>query len=157
MRGLDALLNGSKVGRQVMDVIDDAKAVMPQKTDVISPMAQGRSHDAQSILDETDIDSHAKPMTQAVHTANNESADHVANQQTAGAEQAVALQANDLIQTNTDAQSEDDKSPSNVQSVAESSMDNDDTASDALSSLAQHQQREVLLFWQYGLSMAHET
>lgn len=32
-RGLDTLLNSSKVGRQVVGVIDDAKAIMPKPSD----------------------------------------------------------------------------------------------------------------------------
>lgn len=188
-RGLDTLLNSSKVGRQVVGVIDDAKAIMPKPSDG-SVMAHDQLPADDPAITDTpsndQISTKMAPQTQAPanHSADQQSAaDHIepsmldhqadaledapqlamhacddgavsdegvgkaASDEGVG-DQSLAEQALDASVVMDDAA---DDSPNQTASIA--SKADDAELTDALSELAEYQQREILLFWQYGLSM----
>lgn len=181
-RGLDTLLNSSKVGRQVVGVIDDAKAIMPKPSDG-SVLAHDQLPADESSNDQ--LSTKMAPQTQAPanHSADQQSAAHhiepsVLDHQADASEDAPQLamhacddgavsdkgieaasdegvgdqslgeQALDASVVMDDAAND---SPNQTASIVSEADDSELT--DALSKLAEHQQREILLFWQYGLSM----
>ncbi len=187
-RGLDTLLNSSKVGRQVVGVIDDAKAIMPKPSDG-SVMAHDQlPADDPAITDTPSNDqiSSTKTTSEAQvveHLADQQSAAHhiepsVLDHQADASEDApqLAMHACDdgaVSDEGIEAASDEsigdqilgeqaldtlsliesmDDSPNQTAASIVSEAD-DSELTDALSELAEHQQREILLFWQYGLSM----
>lgn len=187
-RGLDTLLNSSKVGRQVVGVIDDAKAIMPKPSDG-SVMAHDQLPADDLAITDTpsndQISTKMAPQMQAPanHSADQQSAAHhiepsVLDHQADASEDApqLAMHACDdgavsdegigkaasdegvggqiLGEQALDAVSlieSMDDSPNQTASIVSEADDSELT--DALSKLAEYQQREILLFWQYGLSM----
>lgn len=187
-RGLDTLLNSSKVGRQVVGVIDDAKAIMPKPSDG-SVMAHDQlPADDPAITDTPSNDKISIKMAPQTQAPANDSADQqsaahhiepsVLDHQADASEDApqLAMHACDdgavsdegigkgasdegaggqiLGEQTLDALSpieSTDDSPNQTASIV-SEVD-DSELTDALSKLAEYQQREILLFWQYGLSM----
>lgn len=187
-RGLDTLLNSSKVGRQVVGVIDDAKAIMPKPSDG-SVMAHDQLPADDPATTDTpsndQISTKMAPQTQAPanHSADQQSAaDHIepsvldhqadapedapqlamhacddgavsdegidkAESDEGAGDQSLGEQALDALSLMEAA----DDSPNQTASIVSKADDSELT--DALSKLAEHQQREILLFWQYGLSM----
>lgn len=187
-RGLDTLLNSSKVGRQVVGVIDDAKAIMPKPSDGSIMAHDQLPADDLAITDTSSndqISTKMAPQMQAPanHSADQQSAAHhiepsVLDHQADASEDTLQLAMHDCddgavsdegIETVSDEgvggqilgeQALDalslieavDDSPNQTAAGIVSEAD-DSELTDALSKLAEHQQREVLLFWQYGLSM----
>lgn len=187
-RGLDTLLNSSKVGRQVVGVIDDAKAIMPKPSDG-SVMAHDQlPADDLAITDTSSndqISTKMAPQMQAPanHLADRQSAAHhiepsVLDHQADASEDTpqLAMHACDddaVSDEGIEAASDEgvggqilgeqaldalsliestDDSPNQTAAGIVAEAD-DAELTDALSKLAEHQQREILLFWQYGLSM----
>ncbi|PNP97541.1 hypothetical protein [Moraxella sp. RCAD0137] len=188
-RGLDTLLNSSKVGRQVVGVIDDAKAIMPKPSDG-SVMAHDQLPADDPAITDTpsndQISTKIAPQMQAPakHTADQQSAAHhiepsVLDHQADALEDApqLAMHACDdgtVSDEGIDKGASDegvsgqvlgeqaldalsliesmDDSPNQTAASIVSEAD-DAELTDALSELAEYQQREILLFWQYGLSM----
>lgn len=187
-RGLDTLLNSSKVGRQVVGVIDDAKAIMPKPSDG-SVMAHDQLPADDPAITDTpsndQISTKIAPQMQAPakHTADQQSAAHhiepsVLDHQADASEDApqLAMHACDdgaVSDEGIEAASDEgvggqilgeqaldalsliesmDDSPNQTAASIVSEAD-DSELTDALSELAEYQQREILLFWQYGLSM----
>ena len=187
-RGLDTLLNSSKVGRQVVGVIDDAKAIMPKPSDG-SVMAHDQlPADDLAITDTSSndqISTKMAPQMQAPanHLADRQSAAHhiepsVLDHQADASEDTpqLAMHACDddaVSDEGIEAASDEgvggqilgeqaldalsliestDDSPNQTAAGIVAEAD-DSELTDALSKLAEHQQREILLFWQYGLSM----
>ena len=187
-RGLDTLLNSSKVGRQVVGVIDDAKAIMPKPSDGSVIAHDQLPADDLAITDTSSndqISTKVVPQTQAPanDSADQQSAAHhiepsVLDHQADASEDTPQLAmhacddgavSDDGIETASDEgaggqilgeQALDalslieavDDSPNQTAASIVSEAD-DAELTDALSKLAEHQQREILLFWQYGLSM----
>lgn len=187
-RGLDTLLNSSKVGRQVVGVIDDAKAIMPKPSDGSVMVHDQLPADDLAITDTSSndqISTKMAPQMQAPanHSADQQSAAHhiepsVLDHQADASEDTLQLAmhacddgavSDEGIETASDEgvggqilgeQALDalslieavDDSPNQTAAGIVSEAD-DSELTDALSKLAEHQQREVLLFWQYGLSM----
>ena len=187
-RGLDTLLNSSKVGRQVVGVIDDAKAIMPKPSDG-SVMAHDQlPADDLAITDTSSNDQISTKMAPQMQA----SANHLADRQSAAhhIEPSVldhqADASEDTPQLAMHACDDDAVSDEGIEAASDEgvgdqilgekvldalslieSMDDslnqtaagivseadDAELTDALSKLAEHQQREILLFWQYGLSM----
>lgn len=138
-RGLDTLLNSSKVGRQVVGVIDDAKAIMPKPSDG-SVMAHDQLlADDSAITDTPSNDQISTKMAPQTQAPANDSADQ---------RSAAHHIEPSMLDHQADA-SED--APNQTASIVSEADDSELT--DALSKLAEYQQREILLFWQYGLSM----
>ena len=187
-RGLDTLLNSSKVGRQVVGVIDDAKAIMPKPSDG-SVMAHDQlPADDLAITDTSSNDQISTKMApqmqaSANHLADRQSAAHhiepsVLDHQADASEDTpqLAMHACDddaVSDEGIEAASDEgvggqilgeqaldalsliestDDSPNQTAAGIVAEAD-DSELTDALSKLAEHQQREILLFWQYGLSM----
>ena len=187
-RGLDTLLNSSKVGRQVVGVIDDAKAIMPKPSDG-SVMAHDQLPADDPAITDTpsndQISTKMAPQMQAPakHKADQQSAAHhiepsVLDHQADASEDTpqLAMHACDddaVSDEGIEAASDEgvgdqilgeqaldalslieavDDSPNQTAAGIVSEAD-DAELTDALSKLAEHQQREILLFWQYGLSM----
>ena len=187
-RGLDTLLNSSKVGRQVVGVIDDAKAIMPKPSDG-SVMAHDQlPADDLAITDTSSndqISTKMAPQMQAPanHLADRQSAAHhiepsVLDHQADASEDTpqLAMHACDddaVSDEGIEAASDEgvggqilgeqaldalsliestDDSPNQTAAGIVAEAD-DSELTDALSKLAEPQQREILLFWQYGLSM----
>lgn len=188
-RGLDTLLNSSKVGRQVVGVIDDAKAIMPKPSDGSVMVHDQLPADDPAITDtpsNDQISTKMAPQMQAPakHKADQQSATHhiepsVLDHQADASEDTpqLAMHACDdgavsdegigkaasdegvgdqiLGEQALDALSlieAVDDSPNQTAAGIVSEAD-DAELTDALSKLAEPQQREILLFWQYGLSM----
>ena len=187
-RGLDTLLNSSKVGRQVVGVIDDAKAIMPKPSDgsvmahdqlpaddlaitdtssndqistKVVPQTQAPANDSAdqqsaahhiepSVLDHQADASEDTPQL-AMHACDDDAVSdegiETASDEGAGGQilGEQALDALSLIESTDD-------SPNQTAAGIVAEAD-DSELTDALSKLAEHQQREILLFWQYGLSM----
>ncbi len=188
-RGLDTLLNSSKVGRQVVGVIDDAKAIMPKPSDG-SVMAHDQlPADDLAITDTPSNDQISTKMAPQMQAPANDSADrqsaahHIepsvldhqadtsedtpqlamhACDDGAVSDEGIGKAASDegvggqiLGEQALDALSlieAVDDSPNQTAAGIVSEAD-DAELTDALSKLAEPQQREILLFWQYGLSM----
>ncbi len=187
-RGLDTLLNSRKVGRQVVGVIDDAKAIMPKPSDG-SVMAHDQlPADDPAITDTPSNDKISIKMAPQTQAPANDSADQqsaahhiepsVLDHQADASEDApqLAMHACDdgaVSDEGIEAASDEsigdqilgeqaldtlsliesmDDSPNQTAASIVSEAD-DSELTDALSELAEHQQREILLFWQYGLSM----
>ena len=187
-RGLDTLLNSSKVGRQVVGVIDDAKAIMPKPSDG-SVMAHDQLPADDLAITDTpsndQISTKMAPQMQAPakHKADRQSAAHhiepsVLDHQADASEDTpqLAMHACDdgaVSDEGIEAASDEgvggqilgeqaldalsliestDDSPNQTAAGIVSEAD-DAELTGALSKLAEHQQREILLFWQYGLSM----
>lgn len=187
-RGLDTLLNSSKVGRQVVGVIDDAKAIMPKPSDGSIMAHDQLPADDLAITDTSSndqISTKMAPQMQAPanHSADQQSAAHhiepsVLDHQADASEDTpqLAMHACDddaVSDEGIEAASDEgvgdqilgeqaldalslieavDDSPNQTAAGIVSEAD-DAELTDALSKLAEHQQREILLFWQYGLSM----
>ena len=187
-RGLDTLLNSSKVGRQVVGVIDDAKAIMPKPSDGSVIAHDQMPADDLAITDTSSndqISTKMAPQMQAPanHLADRQSAAHhiepsVLDHQADASEDTpqLAMHACDddaVSDEGIEAASDEGVGDqilgekvldalSLIESMDESlnqtaagivSEADDAELTDALSKLAEHQQREILLFWQYGLSM----
>lgn len=187
-RGLDTLLNSSKVGRQVVGVIDDAKAIMPKPYDG-SVMAHDQLPADDPAITDTpsndQISTKVAPQTQAPanDSVDQQSATHhielsVLDHQADASEDTpqLAMHACDdgaVSDEGIEAASDEgvggqilgeqaldalsliestDDSPNQTAAGIVSEAD-DAELTGALSKLAEHQQREILLFWQYGLSM----
>lgn len=187
-RGLDTLLNSSKVGRQVVGVIDDAKAIMPKPSDG-SVMAHDQlPADDLAITDTPSNDQISTKMAPQMQAPANDSADRqsaahhiepsVLDHQADASEDTpqLAMHACDdgaVSDEGIKAASDEgvggqilgeqaldalslieavDDSPNQTAAGIVSEAD-DAELTDALSKLAEPQQREILLFWQYGLSM----
>ena len=187
-RGLDTLLNSSKVGRQVVGVIDDAKAIMPKPSDG-SVMAHDQlPADDLAITDTPSNDQISTKMAPQMQAPANDSADRqsaahhiepsVLDHQADASEDTPQLA---MHACDDDAVSDEGIEAASDEGVGDQilgekvldalslieSMDDslnqtaagivseadDAELTDALSKLAEHQQREILLFWQYGLSM----
>lgn len=187
-RGLDTLLNSSKVGRQVVGVIDDAKAIMPKPSDGSVIAHDQLPADDLAITDTSSndqISTKMAPQMQAPanHLADRQSAAHhiepsVLDHQADASEDTpqLAMHACDddaVSDEGIEAASDEgvggqilgeqaldalsliestDDSPNQTAAGIVAEAD-DSELTDALSKLAEHQQREILLFWQYGLSM----
>ncbi len=187
-RGLDTLLNSSKVGRQVVGVIDDAKAIMPKPSDGSVMVHDQLPADDPAITDtpsNDQISTKMAPQMQAPakHKADQQSAAHhiepsVLDHQADASEDTPQLA---MHACDDDAVSDEGIEAASDEGVGDQilgekvldalslieSMDDslnqtaagivseadDAELTDALSKLAEHQQREILLFWQYGLSM----
>ena len=188
-RGLDTLLNSSKVGRQVVGVIDDAKAIMPKPSDG-SVMAHDQlPADDLAITDTPSNDQISTKMAPQMQAPANDSADrqsaahHIepsvldhqadASEDTpqlamhacddgAVSDEGIGKAASDegvggqiLGEQALDAlsliEAVDDSANQTAAGIVSEADDAELT--DALSKLAEPQQREILLFWQYGLSM----
>lgn len=187
-RGLDTLLNSSKVGRQVVGVIDDAKAIMPKPSDGSVMVHDQLPADDPAITDtpsNDQISTKMAPQMQAPakHKADRQSAAHhiepsVLDHQADASEDTPQLA---MHACDDDAVSDEGIEAASDEGVGDQilgekvldalslieSMDDslnqtaagivseadDAELTDALSKLAEHQQREILLFWQYGLSM----
>lgn len=187
-RGLDTLLNSSKVGRQVVGVIDDAKAIMPKPSDGSVMVHDQLPADDPAITDtpsNDQISTKMAPQMQAPakHKADQQSAAHhiepsVLDHQADASEDTpqLAMHACDddaVSDEGIEAASDEGVGDqilgekvldalSLIEAVDDSlnqtaagivSEADDAELTDALSKLAEHQQREILLFWQYGLSM----
>ena len=188
-RGLDTLLNSSKVGRQVVGVIDDAKAIMPKPSDGSIMAHDQLPADDLAITDSSSNDQISTKMApqmqaSANHLADRQSAAHhiepsVLDHQADASEDTpqLAMHACDDDAVSDEgigkATSDEDvggqilgEQALDALSLIESTDDSpnqtaagivaeadDSELTDALSKLAEHQQREILLFWQYGLSM----
>ena len=133
--GLDALLSGTKVSRQVVDVIDDAKLVMADE-DNSADQSQAASvsaepdtaHDAHEIALQDDsadqLDSHH----------------HRADDKLELIDEPVLLEAfghTDPIPQGTD---------------EPTGSDDDKSAASGLDDLPEYQQTQIALFWQFGLA-----
>ncbi len=187
-RGLDTLLNSSKVGRQVVGVIDDAKAIMPKPSDgsvmvhdqlpaddpaitdtpsndqISTKMAPQTKAPANDLADQQSAAHHIEPSMLdhqadasedtpqlAMHACDDgavsdEGIEAASDEGVGG--QILGEQALDTLSL---IESTDD-SPNQTAAGIVSEAD-DAELTGALSKLAEHQQREILLFWQYGLSM----
>ena len=187
-RGLDTLLNSSKVGRQVVGVIDDAKAIMPKPSDgsimahdqlpaddlaitdtssndqISTKMAPQMQAPANDLADRQSAAHHIEPSVLdhqadasedtpqlAMHACDDDAVSdegiEAASDEGVGGQilGEQALDALSLIESTDD-------SPNQTAAGIVAEAD-DSELTDALSKLAEHQQREILLFWQYGLSM----
>lgn len=187
-RGLDTLLNSSKVGRQVVGVIDDAKAIMPKPSDGSVMVHDQLPADDPAITDTPSNDQISTKMAPQMQAPANDSADQqsaahhiepsVLDHQADASEDTpqLAMHACDddaVSDEGIEAASDEgvgdqilgeqaldalslieavDDSPNQTAAGIVSEAD-DAELTDALSKLAEHQQREILLFWQYGLSM----
>lgn len=187
-RGLDTLLNSSKVGRQVVGVIDDAKAIMPKPSDGSIMAHDQLPADDLAITDTSSNDQISTKMAPQMQAPANDSADQqsathhiepsVLDHQADASEDTPQLAmhacddgavSDEGIETVSDEgvggqilgeQALDalslieavDDSPNQTAAGIVSEAD-DAELTDALSKLAEPQQREILLFWQYGLSM----
>ncbi len=187
-RGLDTLLNSSKVGRQVVGVIDDAKAIMPKPSDGSVMVHDQLPADDPAITDTPSNDQISTKMAPQMQAPANDSADRqsaahhiepsVLDHQADASEDTpqLAMHACDddaVSDEGIEAASDEGVGDqilgekvldalSLIESMDESlnqtaagivSEADDAELTDALSKLAEHQQREILLFWQYGLSM----
>lgn len=187
-RGLDTLLNSSKVGRQVVGVIDDAKAIMPKPSDGSVMVHDQLPADDPAITDTPSNDQISTKMAPQMQAPANDSADQqsaahhiepsVLDHQADASEDTPQLA---MHACDDDAVSDEGIEAASDEGVGDQilgekvldalslieSMDDslnqtaagivseadDAELTDALSKLAEHQQREILLFWQYGLSM----
>lgn len=187
-RGLDTLLNSSKVGRQVVGVIDDAKAIMPKPSDGSVMVHDQLPADDPAITDTPSNDQISTKMAPQMQAPANDLADQqsaahhiepsVLDHQADASEDTpqLAMHACDddaVSDEGIEAASDEGVGDqilgekvldalSLIESMDESlnqtaagivSEADDAELTDALSKLAEHQQREILLFWQYGLSM----
>ncbi|WP_233424946.1 hypothetical protein [Moraxella canis] len=145
--GLDALLSGTKVGRQVVDVIDDAKLVMAgednsaDQSQVASVTAEpDTAHDA-------DVSKVSESATHDTHeiALQDDSADqldsyhHRADDKLELVDESVLLEASG--QADPIPQDTDEPTGSDDKAVA-SGLDN----------LPEYQQTQIALFWQFGLA-----
>lgn len=157
-RGLDTLLTGTKVGRQVVDVIDDAKAVMIKDVDTDSPIAHDQTSSDQQSTDQTDAITDAGTAPSVVAKPAPAADADLVDDPTHAAADADDVEWVDDLASATDADS--------IKSVQADALHVDvsstdaadaDASTDGWSALPEHEQREILLFWRHGLSMSDEA
>ena len=145
--GLDALLSGTKVGRQVVDVIDDAKLVMVDE-DNSADQSQAASVTAEpDTAHDADVSKVSESATHDAHeiALQDDSADqldsyhHRADDKLGQTDESVLLEASgqtDPIPQDTD----------------EPTGSDDKTVASGLDDLPEYQQTQIALFWQFGLA-----